>query len=134
MFYSELILWVLIFVRWYFYGYKVLMETTAACMHFCYDFFVKDYNQTWESSLPPNFIDKMHCCWCDSSLEATRINYCEPFGGWTVIQRRKDCSENFHWPWSDYEKGIRDLNEEFWYRLKTINCYTWTGQWKLRIF
>jgi len=50
------------------------------------------------------------------------LEFTEPFGGWTVIQRRKDGSENFHRPWSDYEKGVRDLNGEFWYRLKTINC------------
>jgi len=41
--------------------------------------------------LPPNSIYKMYCCWCDSPLEATRVNY-EPFGGWTVIQSKKDCS------------------------------------------
>ena len=25
-------------------------------------------------------------------------------------------------PWSDYEKGLGDLNGEIWYGLKAINC------------
>jgi len=54
-------------------------------------------------------------------------------GGWTVIQRRKYGSENFNRPWADYEKGFGDLNGEFWYSLKAMNCLTQTGQWELRI-
>ena len=54
-------------------------------------------------------------------------------GGWTVIQRRKDGSENFNRPWADYEKGFGDLNGEFWYGLNTMNCLTQTGQWELRV-
>ena len=54
-------------------------------------------------------------------------------GGWTVIQRRKDGSENFNRPWADYEKGFGDLNGEFWYGLKAMNCLTQTGQWELRV-
>ena len=54
-------------------------------------------------------------------------------GGWTVIQRRVDGSENFHRPWSDYEQGFGDLNKEFWYGLKSIHCLTQVGQWELRI-
>ena len=54
-------------------------------------------------------------------------------GGWTVIQRRLDGSENFNRPWSDYEKGFGNLTGEFWYGLKAINCLTQAGQWELRI-
>ena len=54
-------------------------------------------------------------------------------GGWTVIQRRKDGSVDFNRPWSDYEKGFGDLNGEFWYGLKAMNCLTQTGQWELRV-
>ena len=54
-------------------------------------------------------------------------------GGWTVIQRRKDGSVDFNRPWSDYEKGFGDLNGEFWYGLKNMNCLTQTGQWELRV-
>ena len=54
-------------------------------------------------------------------------------GGWTVIQRRKNNSLDFNRPWSDYEKGFGDLNGEFWYGLKSMNCFTRTGQWELRV-
>ena len=54
-------------------------------------------------------------------------------GGWTVIQRRKDGSVDFNRPWSDYEKGFGDLNGEFWYGLKNMNCLTQTGKWEMRV-
>ena len=54
-------------------------------------------------------------------------------GGWTVIQRRVDGSVDFNRPWSDYEKGFGDLNGEFWYGLRNMNCLTETSQWELRI-
>ena len=50
-----------------------------------------------------------------------------------VIQRRVDGHENFHRPWSDYEKGFGDLNGEFWYGLKNMNCLIQTGHWELRV-
>ena len=50
-----------------------------------------------------------------------------------MIQRREDGSENFNRSWSDYKKGFGDLNGEFWYGLKAINCLTRVGQWELRI-
>ena len=80
----------------------------------------------------PPAVYKMKCCWCDSPFEAAKV-YCEPGGGWTVIQRRVDGSENFNRSWSDYEKGFGDLNGEFWYGLKAMNCLTQVGQWELRI-
>ena len=42
-------------------------------------------------------------------------------------------SVDFNRPWSDYEKGFGDLNGEFWYGLKSMNCLTQTGQWELRV-
>ena len=54
-------------------------------------------------------------------------------GGWIVLQRRKDGSENFHRPWVDYERGFGDLNGEFWYGLKSMHYLTQIGQWELRV-
>ena len=73
--------------------------------------------------------------WCSERLSIVAM-YCDTTtanGGWTVIQRRKDGSENFDRPWADYENGFGDLNGEFWYGLKAINCLTQTGQWELRV-
>ena len=73
--------------------------------------------------------------WCSGRLSVVGM-YCDTTtdnGGWTVIQRRKDGSENFNRSWGDYERGFGDLNGEFWYGLKAINCLTKTGQWELRV-
>ena len=62
--------------------------------------------------------------------------YCDTVtdgGGWLVVQRRKDGSENFQRFWWEYEMQFGDLNREFWYGLKTIHCLTNQGQWGLRI-
>ena len=50
-----------------------------------------------------------------------------------MTQRRTDGSVDFNRPWSDYEKGFGDLNGEFWYGLKSLNCLTQTGQWEMRV-
>ena len=54
-------------------------------------------------------------------------------GGWLVIQRRKDGSVSFNRGWVEYEEGFGDLNGEFWYGLRALNCLTSQGQWELRI-
>ena len=63
---------------------------------------------------------------CGGKWSTTTI-YCDTKtadGGWTVIQRRVDGSVDFNRSWSDYEKGFGDLNGEFWYGLKSMNCLT----------
>ena len=73
--------------------------------------------------------------WCGGRLSIVEM-YCDTKtadGGWTVIQRRKNGSVDFNRPWSDYEKGFGDLNGEFWYGLKNMNCLTQTGQWEMRV-
>ena len=54
-------------------------------------------------------------------------------GGWLVIQRRKDDSENFNRFWWEYKMGFGSLTGEFWYGLHVIHCLTIRGQWELRI-
>ena len=74
-------------------------------------------------------------CLCGGKWSTTDV-FCDTEtadGGWTVIQRRVDGSLDFNRPWSDYEKGFGDLNGEFWYGLRNINCLTQTGQWELRV-
>ncbi|XP_065890562.1 fibrinogen-like protein A [Dysidea avara] len=62
--------------------------------------------------------------------------YCDTVtdgGGWLVIQRRKDGSEDFNRFWWEYEMGFGSLAGEFWYGLHAIHCLTSQGQWELRI-
>ena len=62
--------------------------------------------------------------------------YCDAItagGGWLVIQRRQDGSEDFDRDWMDYEEGFGNLTGEFWYGLKSMHCLTHQGQWEMRI-
>ena len=62
--------------------------------------------------------------------------YCDTLtdgGGWLVVQRRKDGSEDFNRFWWEYERGFGNLTGEFWYGLRAIHCLTSKGQWEIRI-
>ena len=62
--------------------------------------------------------------------------YCDTLtdgGGWLVIQRRKDGSENFHRFWWEYQMGFGSLTGEFWFGLNALHCLTSQGQWELRV-
>ena len=70
------------------------------------------------------------------NCKAVSQGYCDAYsdgGGWLVVQRRKDGSVSFNRGWVEYEKGFGDLNGEFWYGLRPLNCLTSQGQWELRI-
>ena len=74
---------------------------------------------------------------CDKNCNAIVISgYCDTLtdgGGWLVVQRRKNGSENFHRNWKDYEKGFGSLTGELWYGLHALHCLTQHGKWELRI-
>ena len=62
--------------------------------------------------------------------------YCDTLtdgGGWLVIQRRKDGSENFERFWWEYQMGFGSLTGEFGFGLNALHCLTSKGQWELRI-
>ena len=54
-------------------------------------------------------------------------------GGWLVIQRRKDGSEDFHRNWVEYEDGFGSLTDEFWYGLRALHCLTSRERWELQL-
>lgn len=54
-------------------------------------------------------------------------------GGWLVVQRRRDGSEDFHRNWVEYEDGFGSLTGEFWYGLRALYCLTSQGRWELQL-
>ena len=54
-------------------------------------------------------------------------------GGWLVVQRRKDGSEDFNRNWIEYEDGFGSLTGEFWYGLRALHCLTSRGRWELQL-
>ena len=73
---------------------------------------------------------------CKNCRSSPTSGYCDTVtdgGGWLVIQRRMDGSENFHRSWLEYEKGFGSLTGELWYGLHTMHCLTSSGNWELRI-
>ncbi|XP_072426388.1 fibrinogen-like protein 1 [Chiloscyllium punctatum] len=57
-------------------------------------------------------------------------------GGWTVIQRRTDGSENFDRVWSDYKEGFgnfQSANGEYWIGNDNLNHLTSQGDYNLKI-
>lgn len=62
--------------------------------------------------------------WCDMSPKN---------GGWTVIQRRHDGSENFTRDWDDYTFGFGNVNSEYYFGNENIHQMTKKGNYSLRI-
>uniref|UniRef100_H2YQ78 Fibrinogen C-terminal domain-containing protein n=1 Tax=Ciona savignyi TaxID=51511 RepID=H2YQ78_CIOSA len=54
-------------------------------------------------------------------------------GGWMVIQRRTDGSENFYRTWAEYQEKFGNLSNEFWLGLENLHALTRTGGYELRI-
>ncbi|CAK8679893.1 unnamed protein product [Clavelina lepadiformis] len=62
--------------------------------------------------------------------------YCDQVrdgGGWTVIQRRFDGSENFNRSWVDYTEGFGSASGEHWLGLDLISAMTSGGGQEIRI-
>ncbi|MEQ2233099.1 hypothetical protein ILYODFUR_018392 [Ilyodon furcidens] len=56
-----------------------------------------------------------------------------PGGGWTIIQKRQDGSQNFNQLWESYRKGFGNLNGEFWLGLDHIHSLSKQGEYVLQV-
>ncbi|XP_071946021.1 angiopoietin-related protein 2-like [Antedon mediterranea] len=54
-------------------------------------------------------------------------------GGWTVIQRREDGSQDFYRDWANYKKGFGNVHSEFWLGNEKINRITFDGHFELLV-
>lgn len=61
--------------------------------------------------------------------------YCDTQSGspWTLIQHRKDGSQNFNETWENYEKGFGRLDGEFWLGLEKIYAIVQQSNYILRL-
>ena len=72
---------------------------------------------------------------CKSCRSTPTSGYCDTItdgGGWLVVQRRTNGSENFNRTWHDYEMGFGSLTGELWYGLRALHCLTSNRNWELR--
>ncbi|KAI8126138.1 hypothetical protein FF38_08404 [Lucilia cuprina] len=82
----------------------------------CYD--LNKCNHNIYSLMVPEVSDKPFPAVCDlKTLD----------GGWTIIQRRQDGSENFNRNWTEYVDGFGDLNREFFIGLEKLYALTSLG-------
>ncbi|KAE8294026.1 Angiopoietin-related protein 4 Angiopoietin-like protein 4 Precursor [Larimichthys crocea] len=97
-------------------------ESTSGLAKDCHDLFVQGqrasgvYTIQPESSQPFNVL-------CEMTAE----------GGWTVIQKRHDGSQNFNQLWETYKRGFGSLNGEFWLGLENIHSLSKQGQYVLQV-
>ena len=80
----------------------------------CLDFYRSGVKLNGLYKIPGPSFHPLHV-YCDQSSHG---------GGWTVIQRRKDGSENFFRNWNDYKLGFGDLKGEFWFGNDNIHNLT----------
>ncbi|KAH8377654.1 hypothetical protein KR093_006458, partial [Drosophila rubida] len=71
-------------------------------------------NKTGIQKMSIHYVDTFPA-YCDSELAGA---------GWTVIQRRKDASENFNRSWTDYRKGFGQVDSNYFIGLEKLHRLT----------
>ncbi|KXJ05875.1 Techylectin-5B [Exaiptasia diaphana] len=89
--------------------------------------------------VPSSCSDASHCGCKTSGVYTFKDNlklFCDQEtngGGWTVIQRRQDGSQDFYLGWQDYKVGFGSLTGEFWLGLDKIHQLTQQSRHSLRV-
>ncbi|KAM3876270.1 angiopoietin-related protein 4-like [Diretmus argenteus] len=88
----------------------------------CHDLFVQGQRTSGVYTIQPRDTQSFSVL-CEMTSE----------GGWTVIQKRHDGSQNFNHLWESYQKGFGSLNSEFWLGLENIHSLSKQGQYTLQV-
>ena len=111
-------------------------RVSSVTINSCCDLTVFPYSKA------PSDVYKIKKCMpdCEETAPFTTVTsdvYCNMHhhrGGWIVIQRnRVSSSVDFNKNWKDYEEGFGDLEDYFWYGLKSIHCLTQNSTWEMNI-
>ncbi|XP_062602140.1 techylectin-5A-like, partial [Saccostrea cucullata] len=88
----------------------------------CQDLLLRGYRESKVYTIYPNN-GTWFQVYCDQETDG---------GGWTVIQRRQDGSEDFFRTWNDYKTGFGNLSNEFWLGNDKIHTITNSGNYTIR--
>ncbi|XP_060585200.1 microfibril-associated glycoprotein 4-like [Ruditapes philippinarum] len=79
----------------------------------CLDLYQQGYMEDGLYVIKPDVSSSTTDVWCDMTN-----------GGWTVIQRRQDGSEDFYRNWEEYKHGFGNRSGEYWLGLEDIYYLT----------
>ncbi|CAJ1060869.1 angiopoietin-related protein 4-like [Xyrichtys novacula] len=88
----------------------------------CHDLFVQGERASGIYTIQPES-SKPFNVFCEMTSE----------GGWTIIQKRLDGSQNFNQLWDSYKRGFGNLNGEFWLGLENIHSLSKQGEYVLQV-
>ncbi|XP_026178820.1 angiopoietin-related protein 4-like [Mastacembelus armatus] len=97
-------------------------QATSGFARDCHDLFVRGQRSNGIYKIQPENSQPFNV-FCEMTSE----------GGWTVIQKRQDGSQNFNQLWESYKKGFGSLNGEFWLGLENIHSLSKQGHYILQV-
>uniref|UniRef100_UPI0037E81F28 angiopoietin-related protein 4-like n=1 Tax=Semicossyphus pulcher TaxID=241346 RepID=UPI0037E81F28 len=103
-------------------GEAELSTETSGPAKDCHDLFVRGQRASGVYAIQPEGSQPFKVL-CEMTSE----------GGWTVIQKRLDGSQNFNQLWESYKRGFGSLNGDFWLGLENIHSLSKQGQYVLQV-
>ncbi|XP_071342145.1 angiopoietin-related protein 4-like [Trachinotus anak] len=97
-------------------------KDTSGLARDCHDLFVRGQRASGIYTVQPENSQPFNV-FCEMTSE----------GGWTIIQKRQDGSQNFNQLWESYKQGFGRLNGEFWLGLENIHSLSKQGQYVLQV-